>query len=124
VLFPFGFGLSYTTFAYSDLKIQSDAQPTVEFTVRNTGQRDGAEIAQVYVSFPATAGEPPKRLVAFKKLSIPAGQSKQVTLTIDRKYLSIFDEAQNSWKLVPGSYTFKVGGSSQELPLSQAVNLQ
>jgi beta-glucosidase len=124
VLFPFGFGLSYTDFAYSDLKVQPGAEPTVEFTVRNTGHRDGAEIAQVYASLPASAGEPPKRLVAFQKVSIPAGQSQQVKLAIDRKYLSIFDEAGNAWKVVPGSYTFKVGGSSQELPLSQAVNLQ
>jgi beta-glucosidase len=96
----------------------------VEFTVRNTGRRDGADIAQVYVSLPADAGEPPKRLVAFKKVWIPAGQSKQVKLTVDRKYLSIFDETGNAWKLLPGSYTFKVGNSSHELPLSQAVNLQ
>ncbi len=124
VLFPFGFGLSYTTFAYSDLRVEPGKEPTVEFTVRNTGRRDGSEIAQVYVSLPATAGEPPKRLVAFKKISIQPGQSKQVKLSIDRKHLSIFEEAQNNWKLQPGSYTFKVGGSSQDLPLSQAVNLQ
>jgi beta-glucosidase len=124
VLFPFGFGLSYTTFAYSGLKVQPGAEPTVEFTVRNTGRRDGAEIAQVYVSLPADAGEPPKRLVAFKKVWIRAGQSKQVKLAVDRKYLSIFDETGNAWKVLPGSYTFKVGNSSHELPLSQAVNLQ
>lgn len=124
VLFPFGFGLSYTTFAYSGLKVQPGTEPTVEFTVRNTGRRDGAEIAQVYVSFPASAGEPPKRLVAFKKVWIPAGQSKQVKLTVDRKYLSIFDETGNAWKLLPGGYSFKVGGSSHDLPLSQALSLQ
>ncbi|HEU5399766.1 MAG TPA: glycoside hydrolase family 3 C-terminal domain-containing protein, partial [Terriglobales bacterium] len=124
VLFPFGYGLSYTTFAYSGLKIQPGAEPSVEFTVRNTGHRDGAEIAQVYVSMPQSAGEPPKRLVAFKKLWIPAGQSRDFKLTIDRKYLSIFDEAQSEWKLVPGNYTFKVGGSSNVLTLSETVNLQ
>jgi len=123
VLFPFGFGLSYTTYAYSGLTVTPGAQTSVTFTVKNTGSRAGIEIAQVYVSLPDSAQEPPKRLVGWSRVSLAAGESKQVTVSIDPKYLSIFDESGDKWKLVPGSYTFKVGGSSQELPLSKAVNL-
>jgi beta-glucosidase len=123
VLFPFGFGLSYTTYKYSDLKATPGSGATFTFTVTNTGKRDGAEIAQVYVAMPKELQEPPKRLVGFTKVQLYAGESKQVTVKVDPKYLSIFDEAQNAWKLVPGSYTFMVGGSSKELPLQQQVNL-
>jgi beta-glucosidase len=124
VLFPFGFGLSYTTYAYSGLQVQPGKQTTVNFTVKNTGKRAGAEIAQVYAALPAEASVPPKRLVGWAKVKLNPGESKQVTVSIDPKYLSIYDEAQDGWKLIPGSYTFMVGGSSQDLPLNAKTNLQ
>jgi beta-glucosidase len=124
VLFTFGYGLSYTTYGYSDLKVRSGNETTVSFTVKNTGSRAGAEIAEVYVALPASAGEPPKRLVGWSKVRLDAGESKRVNVAVDPKYLSIFDEAVNGWKLAPGDYAFMVGGSSQDLPLVQKVNLQ
>src|SRR5215470_11473166 len=120
VLFPFGFGLSYTTFAYSDLKVQTGRPARVTFTVKNTGAREGAEVAQVYASFPASAGEPPKRLAGWSKVKLAAGESKEVSVEVQPQYLSIFDEKSNDWQLVPGEYTFLVGGSSQDLPLRQS----
>jgi beta-glucosidase len=124
VLFPFGFGLSYTTYAYSDLKVETGRPARVSFTVKNTGGREGAEVAQVYVSFPASAGEPPKRLVGWSKVKLAAGESKQVTVEVPPQYLSVFDEKKNDWQLVPGEYTFMVGGSSQDLPLHLSATYQ
>jgi len=124
VLFPFGFGLSYTTFSYSELKVTPGSETTVSFTVKNTGNRGGAEIAEVYAALPASAGEPPKRLVGWDKVHLNAGESKEVRVSVRSLYLSVYDEGSNSWKLVPGSYTFMVGGSSQSLPLSEKVNLK
>ncbi|HLV95207.1 MAG TPA: glycoside hydrolase family 3 C-terminal domain-containing protein [Candidatus Acidoferrales bacterium] len=123
VLFPFGYGLSYTTYDYSDLKV--DASGTMaSFTLKNTGSRAGEEIAEVYAGLPASAGEPPKRLVGWAKVPLKAGESKEVSVKIDRLYLKIYDDASDSWKLAPGSYEFMVGGSSKSLPLKQQVSLQ
>lgn len=124
VLFPFGFGLSYTTYAYSGLKVQDGGSVTVSFTVKNTGKRAGTEIAQVYASLPEAAGEPPKRLIGWARVDLAAGESKPVSITVDRDRLSIFDEAADGWKLVPGDYKVLVGGSSQELPLAASLNLK
>jgi len=124
VLFPFGFGLSYTSYAYSGLKVKSGKQTTVTFTVKNTGSRPGAEIAEVYAALPPEAGEPPKRLVGWSKVKLQAGESKEVTVNIDPAYLSIFDEASESWKMPPGAYSFMAGGSSQDLPLVQKITLK
>ncbi len=124
VLFPFGHGLSYTTFAYSGLKVTPGKETAVSFTVKNTGKRDGAEIAEVYAALPASADEPPKRLVGWSKVWLKAGESKEVSVNVDAKYLSIYDEAADGWKLVPGGYTFLVGGSSQELPLTAKTDLK
>jgi len=124
VLFPFGFGLSYTTFGYSGLKVDAGAQATVSFTIKNTGSRAGWEIAEVYAALPAGSGEPPKRLVGWSKVSLNAGESKQVNLAINPLYLSVFDEASDSWKLPPGEYTFMVGDSSQNLPLIEKLSLK
>ncbi|MGI8958427.1 MAG: beta-glucosidase [Bryobacteraceae bacterium] len=124
VLFPFGFGLSYTTYEYSDLKVMPGNETTVRFTVKNTGGRAGAEIAQVYAALPVNLGEPPKRLVAWSKVRLKARESREVSLTVDPKYLSIYDENQDGWKLVPGSYTFMAGGSSQDLPLHATVSVK
>jgi beta-glucosidase len=123
VLFPFGFGLSYTTYAYSNLKVTPGKNPTVTFTLKNTGKRDGAEVAEVYASLPASTSEPPKRLVGFSKVALKAGESKDVTIEVNPKYLSIFNVEQNGWQLVPGEYSFMVGGSSESLPLKQAISL-
>ncbi|MFL6445650.1 MAG: beta-glucosidase family protein [Candidatus Sulfotelmatobacter sp.] len=124
VLFPFGHGLSYTTYSYSNLKVEPGQTPRVTFTVKNTGKRAGAEVAEVYASLPAAAAEPPKRLVGWSKVTLKPGESKELTVEIEPKYLSIFNVEQNGWQLLPGEYGFMVGGSSQNLPLKQSVNLQ
>jgi beta-glucosidase len=123
VLFPFGYGLSYTTYSYSNLKVTPGKMPRVTFTVTNTGNRAGAEVAEVYASLPAAAQEPPKRLVGWSKVKLNAGESKDVTVDVDPKYLSIFNVEQNGWQLLPGEYGFLVGGSSQSLPLKDTVKL-
>ena len=124
VLFPFGYGLSYTTYSYSNLKVTPGKNPRVTFTVTNTGNRAGAEVAEVYASLPAAAAEPPKRLVGFSKVKLNAGESKEVSVDVDAKYLSIFNVERNAWQLIPGDYGFMVGGSSQSLPLKQSVSLK
>jgi beta-glucosidase len=123
VLFPFGYGLSYTTYSYSDLKVAPGKNVRVSFKIQNTGTRDGAEIGEVYAALPASADEPPKRLVGWSKVRLKAGESKNVSVEIDPEFLSIFDEARNAWHLVPGDYTFLVGGSSESLPLKASVHL-
>jgi beta-glucosidase len=110
-LFAFGHGLSYTTFAYSGLKTAPGKETKVTFTVKNTGARAGIEIAQVYATLPASANEPPRRLVAFEVVELKAGESKTVTLTIPALHLSIFDEGRDGWQLAAGDYKFWVGGS-------------
>ncbi|HEY1203812.1 MAG: glycoside hydrolase family 3 C-terminal domain-containing protein [Bryobacteraceae bacterium] len=122
-LFPFGFGLSYTSYSYSHLKATGGRAPSVSFVVRNTGKRAGAEIAQVYVAFPEKAGEPPKRLVAWEKVQLAPGQSKTVTLTIDPLYLSVFNADEDRWEIVPGEYRLLAGPSSADLPLAATVSL-
>jgi beta-glucosidase len=124
VLFPFGYGLSYTTYSYSNLKVTPGKNPRVTFTVTNKGNRAGAEVAEVYASLPAAAAEPPKRLVGFSKVKLNPKESKEVTVDVDAKYLSIFNMMHNAWQLVPGDYGFMVGGSSQNLPLKETVSLK
>ena len=127
VLFPFGFGLSYTTFHYSALTISRDeasGKVKATFTLTNTGARAGAEIAEVYAALPASADEPPKRLVGFSKVTLKPGETQTVEVEIDPKYLSIFDETNDAWTLVPGDYTLMAGGSSDKLPLKAAISLK
>jgi beta-glucosidase len=123
-LFPFGFGLSYTTYTYSDLKIAPGPRPSVAFTVKNTGSRAGAEAAQVYVALPASAGEPFKRLVAWEKVPLAAGESKTVTLALDPHYLSIFNPDKEDWELPRGEYGVHAGGSSRDLPLNGVLRIE
>jgi beta-glucosidase len=116
-LFPFGFGLSYTTYSFSNLKVD-EKQGQVSFSVKNTGPRAGAEVAQVYAELPSAAGEPFKRLVAWEKVRLAPGESKTLTLQLTPLYLSIFNAEKNTWTLLPGEYRVLVGGSSRETPLS------
>ena len=94
---------------------------TVSVTVKNTGKRAGKEIAQVYAALPASAGEPPKRLIGWQKLDLAPGESKTVEIPIDPLYLSIFNEGKDSFEVAAGDYKIWEGGSSRSLPLSQVV---
>ncbi|MGB9077968.1 MAG: beta-glucosidase [Terracidiphilus sp.] len=124
VLFPFGFGLSYTTYAYSGLNVKGSKDTEVSFTIRNTGKRAGTEIAEVYASLPDAAGEPPKRLIGWTRVELAPGESKQVSISVPRQRLTVYDEASDDWKLVPGKYTVMAGGSSLDLPLRQELTLE
>ena len=124
-LYPFGYGLSYTNFAFSHLKVSraSHGHVTVGVDVRNTGSRTGSEVAQLYVTDPASAGEPPRQLKGFAKVSLRPGQTKHVTLTLDQRAFSIWDTTAQRWTTVPGRYTVSVGDSSRDLPLSAPVTV-
>jgi beta-glucosidase len=115
-LFPFGFGLSYTTYAYSGLSVDS-ATKTVRFTVKNTGNRAGTEIAEVYARLPKGADEPYKRLAGWKRVTLAPGESQSITIAIDDRVLRTFDEGKNAWNLPKGEYQVMVGGSSDDTPL-------
>jgi beta-glucosidase len=122
-LFPFGFGLSYTTYDYSNLRTD-DAQRTVSFAVKNKGKRAGAEVAQVYAMLPDAAGEPFRRLVGWQRIELAAGESKTVTIEVDPRVTSVFDEQKNSWRLVPGVYKIYVGPSSSETRVNATIQIQ
>ncbi len=122
-LFPFGFGLSYTTFAYSGLTVD-DAARTVSFSVKNTGQREGTEIAELYVALPAAANEHFKRLAGWQRVELAPGESKTVSLPLNPLYLSIFDTAKDAWQLLPGDYKVMAGASSSNTPLNATFHVQ
>ena len=120
--FPFGHGLSYTTFRYSALSIDADSK-LVSCTLSNTGTLDGAEVLQLYLSYPPTAGEPPQQLRGFQKVFLPAGKSATVTFTplSGEADLSTWDEATHAWKGVFGSFGVHVGSSSRDIRLSGSL---
>ena len=131
-LFEFGHGLSYTSFAYSDLAIDHTDDPVtgevlskVSFTVTNTGARAGAEIPQVYLTLPEAAAEPGKRLVGFDRIELAAGASTRVEVVVDstasNQPFSIWDVDADEWSVLDGEYSFAVGSSSRDLPLTQEV---
>ncbi len=122
-LFAFGHGLSYTKFSYSGLKIDS-ATRTVHFQLTNTGKIVGTEVAQVYVTLPGSSGEPFKRLAAWERVSLQPGESKAITMTLNPTYLSIFDPAADSWKLLPGVYKIAIGTASDDLSLAGEVEVR
>jgi len=124
VLFPFGYGLSYTTYSYSDLKITPGNPVHVSFTVANSGQRAGAEIAEIYAALPASTGEPPKRLVGWSKLQLAPGERRNVDVEIDPLFLAVFNVDKKGWEQTAGDYGFMVGGSSQDLPLKQTITMK
>ena len=123
VLFPFGFGLSYTTYEYSDLTVQPGTTISVSFTVRNSGKCAGTEIAEVYASLPEAAAEPPKRLIGWARVDLAHGESKRISLPIENDRLTIYNETSDRWTRLTGDYMVMVGGSSQSLPLQMAITL-
>ena len=122
-LFPFGFGLAYTTYKYSGMKVENGKQATVTFTVRNTGKRTGTEIAQVYAALPDEAGEKYRRLVGWEGVELRPGESKTVNVSIDPQMLSIYDEQKGRWVLLPGHYRVFAGRSSADTPLEGMLDL-
>jgi beta-glucosidase len=120
VSYPFGHGLSYTTFGYSDLDVTLDEEGgTVSVTVANTGSRAGKEVVQVYVGPPASAvARPVRELKAFAKVALEPGESRRVDLTLTRRDLSYFDARQRRWVVEAGEYAVAVGASSRDLRLT------
>jgi beta-glucosidase len=121
-LFPFGFGLSYTSFAYSGLTVAPDATGAT-FTLTNTGARAGDEVAEVYVTLPDAGGEPFRKLAGWKRVWLDAGASQTVTVPLDPLYLSIYSTDKDAWHRLAGDYKIEVGGSSADLPLHQSITL-
>ena len=119
-LFPFGFGLSYTTYAYSSLSVDSTAK-IARFTVKNTGKRAGTEIAQVYGRLPKGSDESFKRLVGWKRITLAPGESQTVTVAIDDRVLKTFDEEKSAWNLPLGEYQVLAGSSSDDTPLTASL---
>ena len=119
-LFPFGFGLSYTTFAYSNLKVpvtQGRGQTaTVNVTVQNTGKRAGDEIAQLYLRpLSSPIDRPIRELKGFGRVSLKPGQKAVLTFALDDRAFSVWDVKRHAWQVSPGAYTVEVGASSRDI---------
>jgi beta-glucosidase len=122
VRFPFGYGLSYTTFAYSDLTV---SEKEVSFTITNTGAVDGAEVAQLYVS--AKGGNvyrPAKELKGFAKVFVKAGASEKVTIELDDKAFRYFNEKTNRFEVESGTYEILIGASCADIKLSGSIEVK
>lgn len=128
-LYPFGFGLSYSKFAFGNLKIdpaKSGMNPGVDvsFDVENTGQREAAEVAELYVGDPSAKIErPAEELKAFEKVRLKPGELKHVTLQLDRRSFAYWDVKSHDWRVDPGKFTILVGDSSENLPLTGTITL-
>ena len=119
VLYPFGFGLSYTTFEYSGLEVNEEG---VSFTITNSGSRDGAEVAQLYVGLPnGKVFRPKKELKGFAKVFLKAGESKKVSIAFDDKTFRYFNVNTNKWEVEDGKYVISVGASSADIRLTGEV---
>jgi beta-glucosidase len=121
-LFPFGYGLSYTKFRYTNLHVEPTTK-IATFTIENVGARNGAEIAQVYVGLPKANGERFRRLAGWQRVEVPAGQQKVVTVALEPLAMATFDMKKDAWVWASGRYTVSVGGSSRDLPLQTEVAL-
>lgn len=132
-LFPFGFGLSYTQFRISKLQVTpkaTDGKKPIQLRleIENIGKREGAEVAQVYLGLPPAAGEPPKRLVAFEKVSLKPGEKREVRLTIDpganSHPLGTWDAKAQKWTVTSGQYQIYVGNSSANVAQSAFISVR
>ena len=125
-LFPFGFGLSYTTFAYSNLSVSKTGanEVTVSFDVTNTGKRAGKEVAELYVhQQKCTVPRPEKELKGYEKISLRPGEKQRVTIKLDEEAFHFYDVTKHRFVVEPGALDILVGGSSAVLPLKATVNL-
>ncbi len=129
-MFAFGHGLSYTTFAVSNLRIDNhevaaDGTVSATVTIKNTGNRPGAEVIQLYVSDHITAVEMPvKELRGFQKVTLQPGESRDVTITIGGRAFQYWDEARGEWTTSLGKRTMLVGTASDNLPLKTTFTVR
>ena len=128
-LFPFGFGLSYTTFSFGDLKVthaSGSDDANVSFKITNTGKAAGAEVAQLYLGFPSIAegNEPPIQLKGFRKVMLNPGESKTVELKLDAHSFSYWSVQSHAWKVASGDFQVMVGDSSANTPLKSTITIQ
>ncbi len=124
--FPFGFGLSYTTFGYSNLTVSAvspSGQVQIGFDLTNTGTLTGAEVPQLYLGFPLAASEPPKQLKGFQKITLSPGQTQHVTFNLDWEDLANWSATARGWIVTPGSFQVMVGASSQDIRLTGAFTV-
>lgn len=130
VLFPFGFGLSYTNFRYDEIRLSKDKtdeneEITVTVTLSNTGAMDGKEAVQIYVREEnPRVSRPEKELKAFKKVFVKAGESVDVSFTLDRRCFAYWDDEIHGWRVDSGRFTVLAGGSSDSCPLSAAIDVK
>ncbi len=130
VLFPFGYGLSYTTFAFSNLRLSADRIKdtdtlTVTATVTNTGKRAGKTVAQLYVGDPvSTPIRPVRELKGFSKVTLQPGESREVTFTLDKRSFAYWNETIHDWHVETGEFVIEVGDSSRDLPLRASVQVE
>jgi beta-glucosidase len=131
-LFPFGYGLSYTTFKFANLAVSAESaganpQVNVTFDVTNTGSREGAEVAQVYISDihadHAKIQRPERELKGFERVSLGPGETKHVSVTLDARAFAYWDTSASKWTIDPGKFTVHVGDSVENTPLSGSVDL-
>ena len=125
-LFPFGFGLSYTKFAFSNLSVgafNADGNATVTAKVTNTGSVAGADVAQMYVGDPAASDDPPKQLKGFQRVTLSPGASATVTFPLNIHDLASWSSTANAWEAQAGTYSISVGDSSASLPLTGSTSL-
>jgi beta-glucosidase len=124
--FPFGFGLSYTTFAYSDLKVSSAANGSVvSVNIKNTGARAGAEVVQLYIhDGHSKIDRPAHELKGFQRVELQPGESKTVQLTLDKSAFSYWDPATHAWTADPGTFEIQVGSSSRDIRLRAPLVLK
>ena len=130
VAYPFGHGLSYTTFAYSKLKLSAGElgekdELTVQVTVKNTGSLAGKEVVQIYVAPPAEGMfRPARELRAYTKVELAPGESKNVELALDRRAFAYYDVQAGEWRVDEGMYAIEAGSSSRDIRLTQAVKVK
>jgi len=120
-VYEFGFGLSYTTFGYSSLTIDASVtSATFSFVLTNTGSFDGAEIPQLYLGFPSSAGEPDKVLRGFNDIFLTSGASQTVTFTVSQKEMSIWNVVNQEWTVPSGDFDAYIGASKKDIRLTGA----
>jgi beta-glucosidase len=129
-LFPFGYGLSYTTFKFANLKVEQDnaggeVHATASFDVTNTGSRKGAEVAQLYVGEDhAKVARPLRELKGFERIELSPGETGHVSIPLDARSFSYYDVAAKKWTIGSSKFTISVGDSVESLPLQGALSLK